>query len=421
MPNTGGFKGILRKHNPDRLILLFTCILMLVGLVVIYSIGAQRANVLNNLFGANYSESHFFVNQLLSVGLSLAAFFAAYKMPFELLKKYSKHILIAAFIACAILAVAGWASWGIAQCTYGACRWLSFGPRGFQPAELLKLGLLLYLAVFLGIRANRGEVSNITNTLMPLAVISAISLIFVVVIQRDLGTGAVIMAMVLGMLFMAGVSKRLLMLVIAISMVLGLVFSVSAPHRRERLVTFMSGDTSNVEDGSTHHIAHAKMAIGIGGLTGVGIGNSVQATGYLPESINDSVFAIMGETFGFIGLVSILALFVVLLLRILNTAHFLHDQTGRILAVGVFAWIASHVIMNVSAMTGLMPLTGITLPLLSYGGTSMLFIAFGLGIVYQLSSYTAHTPMSEEGKKDESISSRRRVGWSRYTSSRSSS
>jgi cell division protein FtsW len=175
-------------------------------------------------------------------------------------------------------------------------------------------------------------------------------------------------------------------------------------------MTFLSGDTSNTEDSGSYHVAHAKMAIGTGGLMGVGIGNSVQATGYLPESINDSIFAIMGETFGFVGLVSVVVLFVILLLRLLNTAYFLHDKTGQILTAGVFGWVAAHVIMNIAAMTGLMPLTGITLPLLSYGGTSMLFIAFSLGLVYQLSSYTAHAPAKEEGESDENINSRRRFG-----------
>ena len=424
MPDTSGFKGILRKHHPDRLILLLFGILMLIGLIVIYSIGQQRANVLNNLMGTNYSQNYFFINQLLSVGISVVAFLIAYKLSFDFIKKNAKYVLILGFAACAILALAALAHLGIAQCTYGACRWLNIGVKGFQPSELLKLGLLLYLAVFLGVKASKNETNNVSNTLIPLAIIAAVALGFVVIIQKDLGTGVVIMAMIMSMLFMAGINKRILMFVIAGSLVLGLIFTVAAPHRLERLTTFFgisstsSADTAN---SSAYHIDHAKMAIGNGGLFGVGIGNSVQATGYLPESINDSIFAIMGETFGFVGLVLIIALFVILLLRMLNTIYFLHDHTGRILIAGVFGWVAAHVIMNIAAMTGLMPLTGITLPLLSYGGTSMLFIAFSLGIVFQLSSYTAHTPMQEEGDNHEDISSRRRLGRTRYASSRRSS
>ena len=121
---------------------------------------------------------------------------------------------------------------------------------------------------------------------------------------------------------------------------------------------------------------------------GVGVGNSVQATGYLPESINDSVFAVMGETFGFVGLMTVVIIFLVLLLRVLRVGEMGADDEQRLIALGVFAWVASQMAINIMAMTGLMPLTGITLPLLSYGGTSMMFTTIALGLVLQLSCYT---------------------------------
>ena len=150
------------------------------------------------------------------------------------------------------------------------------------------------------------------------------------------------------------------------------------------------------------------IAIGTGGFTGVGIGNSVQATGYLPESINDSVFAVMGETFGFVGLVAVVGCFTVLLLRLLRTANYLHDTEESLVVVGVFAWAAAHVVVNIASMTGLIPLTGITLPLLSYGGTSMLFTAAALGLALQLSCYTAREPRTEAQPKMVVTGARRR-------------
>ena len=134
------------------------------------------------------------------------------------------------------------------------------------------------------------------------------------------------------------------------------------------------------------------------------MGNSVQATGYLPESINDSVFAIMGETFGFIGLAAIIAIFGIMLIRMLKVAENTADLDSRLLIIGVFSWTLAQVVVNIMAMTSLVPVTGITLPLLSYGGTSMVFIAFAIGEVCQLSCYT-----SREVNKNEDISSRRRV------------
>lgn len=139
---------------------------------------------------------------------------------------------------------------------------------------------------------------------------------------------------------------------------------------------------------SSYHIDNAMIAIGTGGFLGVGIGNSVQATGYLPESINDSVFAVMGETYGFMGLFTVVACFTVLLLRLLKTADRLADLEERLVVIGTFAWVMAHVVVNIAAMTGLMPLTGITLPLLSYGGTSMVFLSLALGLSLQLSCYT---------------------------------
>ena len=158
---------------------------------------------------------------------------------------------------------------------------------------------------------------------------------------------------------------------------------VISPHRLERLTTFQGGGDSD----SSYHIDNALLAIGTGGLFGVGVGNSVQATGYLPESINDSVFAVMGETFGFFGLTLLILAFTWLLMRLLKMIPLLDTEDG-IMVTGVFAWVAAQVIVNVAAMTGLIPLTGITLPLLSYGGTSMMFIAFALGLALQASKFT---------------------------------
>jgi cell division protein FtsW len=179
----------------------------------------------------------------------------------------------------------------------------------------------------------------------------------------------------------------------------------------------LQGDNTTTDDAGAYHIQHAKIAIGSGGLFGVGIGNSVQATGYLPEAINDSVFAIMGETFGFIGLLALMAVFVALLLRLLKVMDHLVDIRLKLLVAGVFGWFGAHVILNIAAMIGIFPLTGITLPLLSFGGTSMIFITAALGLTFQLSRYTIHTSRLKESTHEDSRSGRR-VGRTRYASRR---
>lgn len=406
--------AITRKHRPDYKIVLYMSLLMLLGLIIMYAIGPQRANVLNNAYGSNYSSSYFFIKQSISVGLALIVFAFMNFLPIKKLTSHAGLILSIGIGACLLLAIAGVAHWGIAQESLGATRWFNLGIFGtLQPAEILKFGMLLYLAVFLGSKVAKGKINDVHETLIPLAIILAIAMLFVVVIQEDLGTGVSICAIVAAMLFAGGINKKNGFAILAIALALGVLLIVIAPHRIERVLTFLEGDNTSTSEGSSYQIEHAKIAIGTGGLFGVGIGNSVQATGYLPEAINDSVFAIMGETFGYVGLVIILLIFTGLLMRMLIVMDHLADQRLKLLAAGVFGWFGAHVILNIASMIGIFPLTGITLPLLSFGGTSMLFITAALGLVFQLSHYTVHSLNQKEDSRNEDIGSRRGIRRSR--------
>lgn len=410
-----------RQHRPDYQIVLYMGLLMLLGLIVMYAIGPQRANVLNNAYGTDfYTSTYFFIKQSVSLLLALTVFVAFTKIPYTLVQKYAPAILAVGFIACLILAVAGWLELSIAKCSLGACRWFNLGPLGsIQPAELLKFGILVSSAAFLGSRVSKGLINSFEKTIMPFAIIMGAAAFLVVIVQNDLGTGLSIAAIAGAMLMIAGLSARTGALLFIAGIALVSIFIVVAPHRIERMVTFLGIDSGQNAQDEGYHIKNAKIAIGTGGLFGVGIGNSVQATGYLPEAINDSVFAIMGETFGFVGLVVILFLFLSLLLRLLKMIDYLADPWMRLIIAGVFGWLAAHVFLNVAAMIGVAPLTGITLPLLSFGGTSMIFIAAALGLAFQLSRYTSHSSVSVKEEGHEGSSSRRGVGRTRYASRRS--
>lgn len=394
---------MMRKHKSDRIIGALTVVLLGVGLIVIYAIGPMRANVMNATYGTSYSENYFFLRQALNVILSLVVVVLAFKVPYRVIRKFSKPVLVIGLLACTLLMVLSWMNSPLAKCELGACRWIRFGSMlTIQPAEILKLGLALYLAQLMAQRKREGRLDT-WDFWLPFSVVSVLALGFVVVIQKDLGTGVALMAIILAMLFMSGVKMWSFMATVGVVLVAGVLSIVVSPHRMERLSTFNSEDSSD-----SYHIENAMIAIGTGGFTGVGIGNSVQATGYLPESINDSVFAVMGETFGFVGLVAVVGCFTVLLLRLLRTANYLHDTEESLVVVGVFAWAAAHVVVNIASMTGLIPLTGITLPLLSYGGTSMLFTAAALGLALQLSCYTAREPRTEAQPKMVVTGARRR-------------
>jgi cell division protein FtsW len=279
--------------------------------------------------------------------------------------------------------------------------------------------VLAFVAGFLGGKIALGKLNDLHETLIPLGIVVGISMLFIVVIQKDLGTGISLVSIIAAMLFVAGLNKKNSFSIIAALIVVVLFLIVSEPHRIDRMMTYFKGDNTSTGDSSSYHIEHAKLAIGSGGLFGVGIGNSVQATGYLPEAINDSVFAIMGEVFGFVGLITIMAIFTALLMRLLKLMDHLVDMRLKLLVAGVFGWFGSHVILNIASMIGIFPLTGITLPLLSFGGTSMIFIAAALGLVFQLSHYTTHPSRLKEVQYENS-SSRRGIRRSRYAGRRGS-
>lgn len=406
-----------RKHKSDLVILFATLALMATGLIIIYAIGPMRANVLNNTYGTDYDPNYFFIGQLRSVVLSLVFFFAAFKwIPYKYLKKYAKPIMITALVLSALLWVLSLTGSSLAKCELGECRWFNLGGLSFQPAEFLKLALVIYLADFLARKKEEGKLGDLREFWLPLLVVCGLSLFLVVIAQGDLGTGVTLIAIIFGMLLMSGIPAKQYLIMLALVLVVAVGAVATSSHRMQRVDAWLATLTGGESSDSTYHIDNAMLAIGTGGFFGVGIGNSIQATGYLPESINDSIFAILGETFGFVGLFLILVVFTAILLRLLNVAGHTSDDSDRLTVVGVFSWFLAGVVVNIMAMTGLVPVTGITLPLISYGGTSMIFIAFAIGLSLQISCYT-----SREVIKNENISSRGRLRGSHYASRRRSS
>lgn len=388
---------------------------MALGLIVIYAIGPMRANVLNSTYGTDYDPNYFFLGQLRSVLISLVAFFLAFKViPYKYLRKFAKPIIIIAILMSAALYVLALAGSSLAKCELGECRWFNLGPVSFQPAEFLKLALVIYLADFLARKREQNEIGKWKEFWLPLIIVCGLSLGLVVVAQGDLGTGVALIAIIFGMLLVVGVPTRQYWAMLAIVITVAVGSVVTSAHRMERIYAWMDTISGAEVTDQTYHIENSMLAIGTGGFFGVGIGNSVQATGYLPESINDSVFAIMGETFGFVGLFLIVTVFGAMLLRMLKVANHTVATDERLVVVGVFSWTLAQVAVNIMAMTGLVPVTGITLPLLSYGGTSMIFLAYALGLVLQFSCYT-----SREEVKNEDTSSRGRIRGPRYPSRRS--
>ena len=247
---------------------------------------------------------------------------------------------------------------------------------GWASAEILREGYKFY-AKFFGVLG--------------------VSLFLIVVSQKDLGSAVPLGVIALTILFVAGIKIWKIMILFAVILALGVGMILSSPHRRERLFTFTGkGDAT-----TDYHIENALITVGSGGLLGVGIGNNVQTAGYLPESITDSMFAVVSEMWGFVGAVAVIGLYVHLFMEILKVANTSENLYFRLVTMGVFAWMFSQVAVNISAMIALIPLTGITLPLLSKGGTSLLITCFSLGLVINISRFTARTEISDDERNEE--------------------
>ncbi len=389
---------LIRRHRPDYLIVVFMVFLMMLGLVVLYSI--------NPALNRSY-ESSFIGKQVLFLFLGLGVFFIASRIPLSFLQKIAPVVLAGSIILGFLMALLSLLpGTPLVYCYNGACRWLDLGIASFQPAELMKLAILLYLAVFLAARMREGTLQDPKRTLLPVGIAVGLLSLIVIVIQKDMGSGLIILAVSAVMLYVAQLKMKYFLAALGVLVGAGLLFIVTAPHRMERIFTFFNH--SNATDASNYHIEQALIAVGSGGFFGQGLAHGIQAFGYLPEAANDSIFAIVAEIFGFTGTVAILAIFGALIYRLLVTLDRSRRPEFQLIMAGVVAWVGSHIVINIAAMIGLVPLTGITLPFLSFGGTSLLFIMFIMGIAFNISHYTDHK--NSIAKKESDTDENRRGG-----------
>jgi len=391
-------KPARRAHRPDYWLLFVMLALMAFGIIMSVVVGVRRAAYLNNAGWAGFDDGFFFLwDQLRAVVMGLAGFFLALKLPVKnFWLRFAFYLLIAVLVLNLILAIAAMSSGGasgpLVHCSRGACRWLRLGGMTIQPAELLKLGLVMFFAMFFAKRREQGDANDL-KTMVWVAAITGLSLILVVVAQRDLGSGLTIASIVLIMWLLAGLKIRYVTILAAAGIALIVLMSVVTPFRMRRLNTYFETFRNPVSVLDNHsddawQLRQAMIAIGSGGILGVGAGNAVQATSYLPEPLSDSVFASIGEVFGLAGGMVVLVLYGLLAWRLFIIHNRLEDDSDRLIVIGAFAWLVGQALINIMALTALLPLTGVNLPFISSGGTSMLAGAIILGVVFQLSKYT---------------------------------
>ncbi len=378
----------VRRHKPDYWLLVMGSLLLAIGLVVVYSISPGLSA------SQHTSQSYFITKQLIDVLLGGLAFGAAAYLPVDFWRRLAKPLVITALIGCLIVMVTP------VDAIYQAHRWIRLGGFSFQVAELVKLALLVGLADFLSIRWKQGRLADFNATLKPLVLLLLAIGIIVAKLQSDLGSAGVMIAMMLLMAFVAGIPLKKALAIGGLIVLLVTILVVSTPYRRDRLATFLHPETNCQTTG--YQACQALISVGSGGVLGLGLGYSVQAYGYTPEASNDSIFAIMAEQFGFIGTVIIMVIYGAFITRLKRIAERTLDQFSRLIVIGVLAWLSTQMIINVGAMIGLLPLKGITLPLISQGGTSLIFLTAAIGMVFQISRYTSYSVTEPKSGINES-------------------
>lgn len=323
-------------------------------------------------------------NQIvLGLGGGIIALIVGMSIPYQFWRKYAFYIFIVSIIVTALVLVPG-----LGFHHGGATRWLRIGPVSFQPVELLKFGFVSYLAAWIAwVKPKTEQIKKvIVPALFLLAVVS-----FVLILQPDTKNLILLVFTAIVMLFVAKIPMKYIGILALIGLIgLGGLIAVK-DHARSRVLTYLSvlrPDRFNQDDlGRNFQINQSTLAIGVGGVWGRGLGQSIQKFTHLPEPQGDSVFAVLAEELGFIGVLFLLILYMLFALRGLKIASHSPDTFSRLLVTGIVILIISQSFLNIASMSGLLPLTGVPLVFVSHGGTALAFALFSVGVVLQVSKH----------------------------------
>jgi rod shape determining protein RodA len=356
-------RRLITKFDWKFLLIIFS--ILLVSTLSLYSVSVHKGQV----------KGIFYIKQIYWIVIAMAVFFAAMIIDYHTIARYA-YLIYGVVVFLLILVML------IGKSGLGAQRWLSIGFISFQPSEFAKLGILLVLARYFSENA-RGAGFRMSQLIFPLILLGIP--FFLVLKQPDLGTGLSITFVFIAMLFLVGFHSRSLIFVGLISLLLA-PFAWSffwhhlKPYQRERLMTFIH-PTSD-PSGTGYHIIQSKIAIGSGGVLGKGLmGGTQSQLNFLPEGHTDFIFSVFAEEWGFIGIFVLLVLFGLLLLWGVDVAFKAKDSLGTFLAAGIVGMIGFNVIVNIGMTLGMVPVVGVPLPLMSYGGTAMVTTMAALGLL----------------------------------------
>src|SRR5438309_464961 len=360
--------GLGRTTTYDLPLVAIVLVLLFLGLAMVYSASGITA------LDASDDPSTFLAQQSAWAALGIAAMFVASRVDYRVLRFAAVPLLLLAlFLLGAVLVP------GVGVSAGGATRWLRFGGSfGLQPAELAKLALIVYLATWLG--GKREQIGSWRITL-PFILVTTV-VVGLVVVEPDLGTAIVLVVVALALYFAAGARLREFAALGGLAAVVILALAVAQPYRLQRLLTFLDPWSDPQKFG--FQTIQMLYALGLGGPFGEGLGAGKEKFGYLPHPYTDSIFAVLGDELGLAGALVIVLLFLALAFRGVRVALRAEDSTGALLAIGITMWLCFQAWVNMAVVASLVPMTGITLPFISYGGSSLCVGLIAVGILLSI-------------------------------------
>ena len=361
----------MKKRNVEILLVVSVILISIFGIIMIYSASSIWAEY-------KYNDPLKYVkNQALFFIIGLILMFLVSKINYKFYLKKSNILLIGCIILLILVLIPG-----VGMVRNGSRSWFGIGSFGIQPSEFTKLALIIFTSKYL--MNNEKNMKNIKKGVLPILCV----LIFVfglIMLQPDFGTGMIIVISIIGLLFVGGVSMKFF-IGLGIIGVLGItVLIIIAPYRLARILSFLNPWSDPL--GSGFQIIQSLYAIGPGGLFGFGFLNSRQKHFYLPEPQTDFIFSIISEEFGFLGIVIVVTLFLIIIITGFKISKNCKDLFGKYLSFGIMFQLSFQALLNLMVVVGLIPVTGVTLPFLSYGGSSLLITLCSIGVILNISRY----------------------------------
>ncbi len=365
-----------RVQGFDQPLVWVTVALLLWGLVMVYS--ASIAMPENPRF-AGYTHTYFLVRHAMWLAIGLVMALLAYQVPISTWEKSARPLLLLSLLLLALVLIPH-----VGKVVYGARRWISLGPLSFQPSELAKFTVLLYAADYM---VRKMEVKErFFRAVLPMA--AAVAVVGVLLLaEPDMGAFMVIAVIAMGILFLGGVNARMFLLIATILVVAFALMILASEWRRERIFAYLNPWSEENALAKGYQLTHALIAIGRGEIFGVGLGGSVEKLNWLPEAHTDFLLAVIGEEFGLIGVLTVIALFFWLVRRMMTIgrqAIALERLFAGLVAQGVAIWMGFQAFINMGVNLGALPTKGLTLPLMSYGGSAILVNLIAIAVVLRI-------------------------------------